>query len=143
MGQVRPGDQGRTVQRFHERTSRRTCRRPAGHATTSSMTDGKSAVEESRRKILAAIDGASAVTFLRSYGNIGDELIFAGTRQLLAGLPYRESSLLDLRNVSGDLALVSGGGAWCRPYHDLALLLGEVERRFRRVIVLPSSFDVS
>ena len=45
-------------------------------------------VEESRSKLLRAVGQAPDVTFIRSYGNIGDQLIYAGTRQLLAEVPY-------------------------------------------------------
>ena len=47
-----------------------------------------------------------------------------------------------LGNAGGDLAFVAGGGAWCRPYHEfMPELLPELEARFRRVVILPSSFD--
>ena len=76
-------------------------------------------------------------------GNLGDELIYAGTRQLLAGLRYREQSILDLQNLTGHTALFAGSGAWCRPFHAMPPFLPAVEERFQTVIVLPSSFDTS
>ncbi|MGH9937965.1 MAG: polysaccharide pyruvyl transferase family protein, partial [Blastocatellia bacterium] len=66
-----------------------------------------------------------------------------GTRRLLSGLHYKEASILNLSGAGGDLALIAGGGAWCGPYHDMPKHLPLVEERFRRVIVLPSSFDVT
>ncbi len=102
-------------------------------------------VEASRREILAAIGAPPDVTFVRSIGNLGDELIWAGTRRLLAGLPagaFREVGLAEAATVSGHTAVLAGGGAWCRPYHEaLPQMLGTIESRFERVIVLPSSFD--
>lgn len=38
---------------------------------------------------------------------------------------------------------MSGGGAWCQPYHDMPQYLQRIEAQFRRVVILPSSFDVS
>jgi GT2 family glycosyltransferase len=99
-------------------------------------------IEISRRKILAALSGEDQFTLVRGYGNIGDELIYAGTRQLLAGFRYRERSILELDGIEGDLAVVTGGGAWCKAFEDMARNLPEVEKRFARVIVLPSSFDL-
>lgn len=101
-------------------------------------------IEASRKKLLNVIAGAPNVTFIRSYGNIGDDLIYAGTRQLLSKISYAEASGQNLEGVSGHTALVAGGGAWCQPYHEfLPTLLSLVEQRFERVIVLPSTFDVS
>lgn len=75
---------------------------------------------------------------------MGDELIYAGTRQLLSEIAYTEVSGQNLDGVSGHTALIAGGGAWCQPYHEfMPRLLPLVEERFERVIVLPSSFDVS
>ena len=38
------------------------------------------AVEDSRDLLLGAIGEPEDLTFIRLYGNIGDELIYAGTR---------------------------------------------------------------
>jgi hypothetical protein len=101
------------------------------------------AIRHSRHKLLATIGNPPDLVFLRAWGNLGDELIYAGTRQLLAGLDYREESIRDLQNVSGHTALIAGSGGWCRPFHDMPPLLPMVEQRFESVIVLPSSFDIS
>lgn len=95
-------------------------------------------------KLLRVVAGAPNVWFIRSHGNMGDELIYAGIRQLLLKTPYVEVSGQNLEGVSGHTALIAGGGAWCQPYHEfMPGLLPSVEERFERVIVLPSSFDVS
>jgi len=101
------------------------------------------AVEDSRDVLLRAIGEPEDLTFIRLYGNKGDELIYAGTRQLLARRFYKEVSVRDLDGVSGHTALVAGCGGWCRPYHDMVKLLPGIETTFERVIVMPSSFDVS
>src|SRR5262245_10217325 len=100
-------------------------------------------IEKSKTKLLDAIAGSSDITFIRIYGNVGDQLIYAGARRLLSGLQYKEASILNLFGAGGDLALIAGGGAWCGPYHDMPKHLPRVEEKFRRVIVLPSSFDIS
>jgi hypothetical protein len=101
------------------------------------------AVEDSRDVLLRAIGEPEDLTFIRLYGNKGDELIYAGTRQLLARRFYKEVSVRDLDGVSGHTALVAGCGGWCGPYHDMVKHLPVIEARFERVIIMPSSFDVS
>ena len=98
----------------------------------------------SRRELLAEIGDAADLTFVRGVGNRGDELIWAGTRELLRGRDYREIGLDELPLASGATVLLSGGGAFCRPYNDhMPEALAVAELRFDRVILLPSSFDVS
>lgn len=75
-------------------------------------------------------------------GNRGDELIWAGTRELLADHIYREIDCEALCEASGHTVLLSGGGAFCRQHCDvMPRALAVAELRFERVIVLPSSFD--
>ena len=73
------------------------------------------AVDESRDALLRAIGEPEDLTFIRLYGNIGDELIYAGTRQLLARRFYKEVSVRNLSGASGHTAVVAGGGCWCGP----------------------------
>jgi Polysaccharide pyruvyl transferase len=101
------------------------------------------AVEASRDVLLRTIGEPEDLTFIRLYGNRGDELIYAGTRQLLARRFYKEVSVRELAGVSGHTALVAGCGGWCGPYHDMVTHLPLIETKFERVIVMPSSFDVS
>jgi GT2 family glycosyltransferase len=99
-------------------------------------------LERSRRELLAALGGAAGFTYVRGRGNRGDDLIQAGTRRLLAGLDYREIGGEEVAAASGELAVISGGGAWCRSYHQyMPRVLALAEMRFSRVVVLPSSFD--
>jgi hypothetical protein len=60
----------------------------------------------------------------------------------LAGLDYREVSVLQLDDVHGDVGLLAGSGSWCAAYHEMPARLRTMEERFSRVIVLPSSFDL-
>ena len=107
-------------------------------------TSSRERVEASRRLILEVIGDCEDMTFVRGVGNMGDHLIGGGTRALLAGRPYREVSLREVGRVRGRLALLGGGGAWCEPYHELMPeALPVLERTFDRVVVLPSSFDLS
>jgi exopolysaccharide biosynthesis predicted pyruvyltransferase EpsI len=99
-------------------------------------------LSESAKSLLEAVGDTSDVTLLRSWGNRGDDLIYAGTRRLLRDYSYRE---YDIRNLNqapeGKTAIITGGGAWCKPYHAIAEMLPAVSARFSRVIVFPSSFD--
>jgi len=117
---------------------------PPCSAAVGDEPSGRERVEASRRLILETIGDCEDVTFVRNVGNMGDHLIGAGTRALLAGRPYREVSLREVSRVRGSLALLAGGGAWCEPYHELMPeALPVLERTFDRVVVLPSSFDLS
>ena len=108
-----------------------------------SVAEMRAQVEQSRLALLEAIGRPSDITILRSWGNLGDILIFAGMRALLRHLPYREYDIRFIDRVPpGDLAIISGGGSWCKPFHALPAFLPLAEASFRRVIVFPSSFDI-
>ncbi len=56
----------------------------------------------------------------------------------------RDFDPADIKGVEGQTALIIGSGNWCRPYHEpLPRLLTEIEPRFERTIILPSTFDLS
>jgi len=108
--------------------------------------DVVSGIEESRTKLLDTITrvaGGEDITFVRSYGNIGDQLIYAGLRQLLSDVPYREiSARKDLDKAKGHTALAAGGGDWCHAFHSFdPKVLPRLERKFKNVILLPTTFD--
>lgn len=98
-------------------------------------------LEASRARLLRAAGEPADLTLIRYPGNIGDRLIHAGTQALLAPFSYREIDAGEVRKHEGDAALVSGGGAWCGAFQTLPSRLAAIEERFRRVVVLPSSFD--
>lgn len=100
-------------------------------------------VNNSRRKLLKTLSGANDITLIRPYGNIGDDLILAGTRQLLCGADYSEISLSHLQSVHGHTAILAGSGGWCGAYTILPKYLPLLETRFKNVIVFPSSYDDS
>ena len=105
--------------------------------------DHSSAVARSRCALLDAIGDGRELTLVIGPGNVGDELIRAGTRRLLEGHVFHEIALDELPCRSGDTVLLPGSGAFCRPYHEwMPRALAIAELRFDRVIVLPSSFDV-
>jgi GT2 family glycosyltransferase len=98
----------------------------------------------SRARLLEAVGEDADVTFVRGIGNLGDQLIAAGVRRLLAEREYREIAVDEAGAAEGATALLAGSGAWCSPYHEVMPdLLGVLERRFERVVVLPSSFDLA
>lgn len=99
--------------------------------------------DESKRKILDVIGEPRDLTFVRGVGNIGDSLINAGVRQMLAGVEYREVSILNFANAHGHTAVFPGAGGFCRAYHRNPPLVTQLEARFDRLIILPSSFDVT
>src|SRR5260221_7718729 len=108
------------------------------------LQDGRAArLDGSRRVIHEAIDHAGHLTLVRSIGNLGDQLIAAGTRQLLAGLSYDEISIEEAVRSRGETAVLMGSGAWCGPFHEIMpAALTALQARYSRVIVFPSSFDV-
>jgi exopolysaccharide biosynthesis predicted pyruvyltransferase EpsI len=100
-------------------------------------------IEASRAKLLNLFGGSPDLVFIRGAGNLGDELIWAGTRQLLSGLSYREIHVRELKETSGHTALFTGGGGWCEPFHRMPTFLPIAEQRFQMVIILPTSFDIN
>ncbi len=99
-------------------------------------------MESSRAAILEAIGPAGDVTFVSGAGNLGDHLIWAGARQLLAGVADREISYDEIGASSGEVAVITGSGALCRPFHEFMVhVIAIAELRFERVVVLPSSLD--
>jgi exopolysaccharide biosynthesis predicted pyruvyltransferase EpsI len=101
-------------------------------------------LEAQRERILGLVAEAPDVTFFRHRGNIGDDLIHAGTRRLLVDIPHREVGTWEVQNVHGHTALITGSGGWCIPFHhQLPAALPLIEERFERVIILPSTFDLA
>jgi len=100
-------------------------------------------LEDSRAKLLGVLPGAADITVIRNGGPMGDHLIHAGVRQLFRGVDYREISLSQIDGAGGDLAIVTGSGAWCGTHQHLPPLLPQIEKQFARTVVFPSSFDTS
>lgn len=87
--------------------------------------------------------------FFPSFGNWGDSLINDGTTAHFSAhgfefesrprreLPDREMSKLP------PLAVVGGGGGWCQAWSSTPDFLEGVSRRYRNVVLLPTSFDLS
>jgi GT2 family glycosyltransferase len=98
----------------------------------------------SRAALLEELGEGHELTFVTGPGNLGDDLVRAGTRSLLAGRIYNEITVDQLAAAAGDVALLVGGGRWGRSDHEvMPRALAVAELRFERVIVLPSSFDVA
>jgi exopolysaccharide biosynthesis predicted pyruvyltransferase EpsI len=100
-------------------------------------------IEENRKKLLNLLGESSDITFIKGIGNTGDQLIYAGTRQLLSNHNYKEISILNLSGTGGHTALISGSGAWCKVHHVMPKFLPIIEEQYKRVIIFPSSFDTS
>jgi GT2 family glycosyltransferase len=100
------------------------------------------AIERSRRAILEELGDPPDLTVAWTRGNVGDLLIAAGVRALLADRVYREVDLDGMCCATGHTVLLSGSGAFSRDYHELMpRALAVAGLRFERAIVLPSSFD--
>jgi hypothetical protein len=102
--------------------------------------------EKLRDELLLAPD----VHLFWNPGNLGDGLIRAGTRRLLNQIELREVQLFrdfdpaSIKSYSGHTALIIGSGCWCHLFHEpLPRLLQEIEPRFEKTIILPSTFDVT
>ena len=120
----------------------RSRKREAGDAAGVPADEEGARLARSRDALLSSLGDSADVTFVRSAGNLGDELIWAGTRRLLSGRASREVGLSEALGCRGEVAVLAGGGAWCAPYHELLpSVLGSLEERFGRVVVFPSSFD--
>jgi GT2 family glycosyltransferase len=101
-------------------------------------------LERSRRLILEELADCWDITLLHGPGNLGDRLILAGTHELLSAQRYRELAVDELADARGETCLLLGSGAFTRAYHEWApWALRLAQRRFGRVVVLPSTFDVS
>lgn len=101
-------------------------------------------IAESRKLLLDEVGVNPDLTLIRTEGNLGDQLIWAGTRRLLADRIYREIGLEEVASSHGEVAVIVGSGAWGRVYNQfMPELLAIAEMRFDRVIVFPSTFEVS
>jgi GT2 family glycosyltransferase len=109
---------------------------------------GLSSVERSRQLILEAVGRPNDLTLVICGQLVSDQVSAAGARALvtksdLSEVPYREAGLLELASFRGDMALLLGSG-FSRSDHDvMPRALAIAELRFRRVVVLPTSFDPS
>jgi exopolysaccharide biosynthesis predicted pyruvyltransferase EpsI len=108
------------------------------------MVKAAAELRESAACLLDAVgDSSDGITFLRSWGNLGDDLIYAGMRRLLRNTPHIEWDVRKLDQAPRTrTAILSGGASWCKPYHLIAEMFPAIEARYSRVIVFPSSFDV-
>lgn len=112
--------------------------------TTHYMTHQESFIEKDTIKFREMLDAYDSCHFLTSHGNLGDQLIFAGTRAFMdkIKMPYTEMPMHEA--TGGKLGLISGGGAWCRTWDKVMMeRLPEIEAKYDRVIVLPSSFQMT
>jgi exopolysaccharide biosynthesis predicted pyruvyltransferase EpsI len=100
-------------------------------------------LRESAASLLDALgDPSDGITFLRSWGNLGDDLIYAGMRRLLRDTPHIEWDVRKLEQAPRTrTAILSGGASWCKPFHLIAEMFPAIEARYPRVIIFPTSFD--
>lgn len=74
-------------------------------------------------------------------GNMGDQLIYVGLRELLSEYDIKFNEFLRGQEISGDTLFFAGCGGYCRFWHDgipgVQMYLGA----FNRIFILPSTFD--
>lgn len=122
----------------------------AGDATNLNRISGMNLRELSGFDVLtnAIVERAhrKPVAYFPNPGNWGDGLIHAGTVQFLGAnkIDYRSYGRAELDVVDSEtypLAIVGGGGGWCRNWHSTPAFLEKVAERFENVVLLPTSFD--
>lgn len=101
----------------------------------------KTGVETSKSRIFTSLINAEDITFFTCGGNIGDYLIWEGTRQLLKPFKYTELTHKNIVNSKGHTALITGSGGWSKSHGTVPAVLTQIEKRFKNVIILPSSYD--
>lgn len=87
-----------------------------------------------------------SVAYFPNPGNWGDGLIHAGTVQFfdVNQIDYQSYGRAELDAADSEkypLAIVGGGGGWCRNWHSTPAFLEKVAEKFENTILLPTSFD--
>jgi exopolysaccharide biosynthesis predicted pyruvyltransferase EpsI len=104
---------------------------------------------EYRRLLCSHVADGGPVHLLTGMpGNIGDQLIWAGTEDLLrsAAIGFGRLDVGDVEafQASEGSLVIPGSGALTRLWHEwLPDLVLRASRRFRRVVLLPSQYDAS
>jgi exopolysaccharide biosynthesis predicted pyruvyltransferase EpsI len=97
------------------------------------------------------ICGDKQVSYIANPGNWGDALIRHGTKVFLkqTGIKYHElivnetAEILNEEKPEGLILLYGGSGAWCELWNHAYEIINKLRDNFERVIVLPSTFEVS
>ena len=63
---------------------------------------------QSIKKILKIVENSEDIYFFKAWGNVGDSLIYEGTKELLSNIKYTEVDLQRFSNETGNIDLVSG-----------------------------------
>lgn len=103
----------------------------------------KNGVEISRNKLLSTLNSSKDITLITGPGNIGDFLIWEGMYNLLKNINYKKVFRDDISKIEGDTVILTGGGGWCSAFHSWPSYLKQLEKRFQKIIIFPSSFDTS
>lgn len=82
-----------------------------------------------------------ATIFVSGGGNVGDKLIFEGSKRVLGDVPVL--SILEARTGKYGVVYMMGSGGWSPTHHSMPDIIGDLEQRCEKLVILPSSFDVS
>jgi len=102
----------------------------------------KQGLEATRVKLLNSIKGKTDLYLIVGPGNRGDLLIQAGMKQLLSGQNYKMVERSQYKDISGDTAIIIGSGDWITS-QGWAKYLAEIEKRFNKTIIFPSTYKTS
>lgn len=104
-------------------------------------------------EIIASVSLESEVYYCPSPGNWGDALINYGTSQFFEfySLPHstvtREEVVRlsedELHSTCGSILIVGGGGGWCKNWSSTKSLVESVANKFKHVIILPTTYELS
>ena len=80
---------------------------------------------------------------LKNGGNRGDALINQSVTELFTAHGVHFKDLWFPENIIGEVLFVNGCGNFCSAHHHMVHLVKFYEKRFRKIYILPSSFEAS
>lgn len=95
---------------------------------------------------IRGIAGESSFDYFPSPGNWGDALINQGTveffqKYCLRARSLSRSELGDRDRARSRLAVVGGGGGWCRNWSSTPAFVDDVASQYEHVVLMPTTFD--
>lgn len=97
---------------------------------------------EALESVIRASADAGPLDWFINPGNWGDSLIREGTQQFLRRIGVNATPVAGVGHGNGNGLLFGGGGRCCRTFPTALPDLVNAQRRYQRVIVLPSSIEL-